>query len=185
MKTSMATCLSVIVLITNFQLMAATQVEVQWQNPEKYRDVRPASESRKQFRESTFKKLDAYLQELSSKLPDGSKLLMTVTDLDLAGQVWPASFTGLGRGSSDIRVIKDVDIPRMTFNYQLMSNTGEILKGADVDLKDMSFLSRTNHRFRRDTLGYEKSMLKRWFDKEFSEQITQKVMEKGISEADS
>lgn len=181
----MTICLYAMVLIGSSQVLATTQVEVQWQNPEKYRDVRPASESRKRFRESTFKKLDAYLQELSSKLPDGSKLLMTVTDLDLAGQVWPASFTVLGHGSSDIRVIKEVDIPRMSFNYQLMSSSGEILQGADVDLKDMSFMNRASRRFRSDTLGYEKSMLKRWFDKEFSEQITQNTMKKETSESDS
>ncbi|MEP0354706.1 MAG: DUF3016 domain-containing protein [Paraglaciecola sp.] len=182
MKTSMAACLSAIILIANFQLMAATQVEVQWLNPEKYRDVRPTSEPRKRFRESTFKKLDAYLQELSFRLPAGSKLLMTVTDLDLAGQVLPASFAGLGHGSSEIRIINAVDIPRMSFSYQLMSSTGEILQETDVNLKDMSFMNRMPQSFRSDTLGYEKSMLKRWFNKEFNQQIAQNVMKKETAE---
>jgi len=169
MKKLLAISLFATLILGNPQLLAAAQVEIQWQNPEKYRDVRPSNQSRKRFRESTFKNLDEYLQELSSHLPEGSKLVMTVIDLDLAGQVFPASFTGLAQGGSDIRVIKDVDIPRMKFNYQLLSNSGDLLQESEVDLKDMSFLTRGNQLFRSESLRYEKNMLKRWFETEFSE----------------
>jgi hypothetical protein len=100
---------------------------------------------------------------------------MKVSDLDLAGQVWPASFVGLGHGTSDVRVIKNIDIPRMKFSYQLVDESGQVLQQAEVNLKDMSFQERSNHLFRNEPLRYEKNMLKRWFAQEFELQIDQKV----------
>ncbi|MFT2090020.1 DUF3016 domain-containing protein [Paraglaciecola sp. 2405UD69-4] len=181
MKLLVAFCACLTLSLLGTQVTAATQVEVQWQNPEDFRDVQSSSGSRKRFEASTFKNLDEYLQELSRKLPEGSRLVMTVTDLDLAGQVFPASFVGLGSGGSDIRVIKAVDIPRMNFNYQLMSSSGELIQESDVELKDMSFLNNANHHFRNEPLRYEKNMLKRWFDKEFSQQISRNLVETDTS----
>jgi hypothetical protein len=150
-------------------IYAQGQVEVEWDNPKKYRDVRATSGTSHKFRQSTFKKLDEYLLKLAEALPDGHKLMFKVTDLDLAGQVWPASFAGFGHGATDIRVIKSVDVPRMNFNYELLGVTGEVLQHAEVKLKDLSFLERGNRHFPSESLRYEKNMLKQWFSKEFKE----------------
>jgi hypothetical protein len=56
-------------------------IEINWQNPEKYRDVRPTTESRSRFRDQTFTQLEEYLQKLAKQLPDGQKLLLNVTNL--------------------------------------------------------------------------------------------------------
>ena len=149
------------------QLAAKAEVDITWQNPEKFRDVKPSNESRKRFRERVFEQLDEYLLELAEQLPDGHKLLITVNDLDLAGQVWPASFAGLGHSMSDVRVIKSVDIPRMSFQYKLVDASGAVVQEADVKLKDMSFQSRHNHFFDSESLRYEKNMLLDWFEDEF------------------
>ena len=77
------------------QVTAQSKVEIKWDKPEKFRDVRASNESRKRFRDSTFERIDEYMNELALTLPDNKKLLMKVTDLDLAGQVLPASFIGL------------------------------------------------------------------------------------------
>lgn len=155
------------------QVAAQSKVEIEWDKPEKFRDVRASNESRKRFRDSTFERIDEYMNELALTLPDNKKLLMKVTDLDLAGQVLPASFIGLGHGGSDVRVIKNIDIPRISFSYQLLDSSGQVLQTAAVKLKDMSFLDRNNHFFRNEVLRYEKNMLKRWFDEEFDMYITQ------------
>jgi hypothetical protein len=143
------------------------EVEINWQNPEKYRDVQPTMQGRKSFREQTFADLQEYIEKLAENLPDGQKLLMTVKNLDLAGQVWPASFVGLGNSSSDVRVVKSIDIPRMRFDYQLLDKTGQVLRQAEVDLKDMAFMDRSNRLFSSENLRYEKNMLKSWFEDEF------------------
>lgn len=147
---------------------AKTEVEVNWENPEKYRDVRPSNQSSKRFRETTFKRIDEYVSELAMSLPDNKKLIITVSDLDLAGRVWPASFVGFGHSGSDVRLIKDIDIPRIDFTYQLVDQAGSIVQEAEVKLKDMAFLQRSNRLFRSEPLRYEKNMLRNWFNKEFS-----------------
>jgi hypothetical protein len=162
-----------IVLISSLLAMLASQsfakadLEIIWQEPEKYRDVRATNESRKRFREKTFKQLDAYIAQLAEALPDGQKLVMTVDDLDLAGEVWPASFVGFGHGGSEVRLIKAIDIPRMSFTYQLFDEGGLVIQGSEVKLKDMSFQHRANRFFDHESLRYEKNMLHDWFKKEF------------------
>lgn len=161
------------------QVFAQTEVEIEWDKPEKYRDVKPSNESRKSFREATFERINKYMNELALAFPDNKKLLMKVSDLDLAGEVWPASFVGLGHSSSDVRVIKNIDIPRINFSYQLLDESGQVLQEAEVKLKDMSFLDRSNRSFQSEPLRYEKNMLKRWFNEEFDAYIAQQVTAEG------
>ncbi len=99
---------------------------------------------------------------------------MNVTNLDLAGDVLPASFAGLGQSMSDVRVVKPIYIPRMSFSYQLLSSDGTVLQEKEVKLKDMSFANSHNRFFSSDALRYEKNMLKRWFNAEFESIIAQK-----------
>lgn len=146
-------------------------VQIEWVEPEKFRDVRHPSISRRSYREQVLEQLEEYLQELGTKLPEGYALTLKVTDLDLAGQILPASFAGIGTNFNDVRVVKHIDIPRMSFSYQLSDKQGQVVKDEEVKLKDMSFLHRSNVGIRNDTLKYEKSMLKRWFNQTFAEQI--------------
>ena len=166
------------ILVTIFSLMfvsasslAKGEVEINWQNPEKYSDVRPTNASRVKYRERVFNQLDEYFTELAADLPDGQILKVNVSNLDLAGQVWPASFVGFGHSGSDIRLIKSIDIPRMRFSYQLLDQAGMVQKEAEVNLKDMSFQDRHNSFFDSESLRYEKNMLKQWFYKEFPDYL--------------
>ena len=83
---------------------AETKVDITWQDPKSYTDVRPSNESRKSFRNRVFKSLDEYFNKLAEALPEGQTLEVTVTDLDLAGEVWPT----MRAGAFDIRII-DID----------------------------------------------------------------------------
>jgi hypothetical protein len=156
MKSIAIAIFSVSLLFFSATSFAQAEVEITWQDPEKFRDVRPTNESRTKFRERTFKQLNEYIVELAEDLQEGQKLVMNVTNLDLAGEVLPASFAGLGHSSSDVRVIKTVHIPRISFDYQLLSSDGEVLQEKEVKLKDMSFLNRQNRFFSTAALRYEK-----------------------------
>ena len=138
------------------------RVEVEWVNPSDYSDIRPSNQSRSRFRDRTFKHLEEHLEELASRLPEGQRLKLSVTNLDLAGQVWPAHMIGLGFGS-DVRLIERVDIPRMNFSYQLLDGSGAIIRTGEEKLKDMAFQERAIARYRNETLRYEKTMIKDWF----------------------
>ncbi|WJG08792.1 DUF3016 domain-containing protein [Aliiglaciecola sp. LCG003] len=148
---------------------AKAEVEIIWENPTEYRDVKPTMQSRTKFREQTLEQLEEYLIELAEDLPDGYGLSYKVTNLDLAGEVWPASFAGFGHSSNDVRVVKSIDIPRMDFSYVLKDAQGLVLQeSAEVKLKDMSFMDRHNAFFKNENLRYEKNMLQDWFKTEFS-----------------
>ncbi|GAA0855315.1 DUF3016 domain-containing protein [Aliiglaciecola litoralis] len=159
-------------MLVSAQSQAKAEVEVVWENPKEYRDVQPTMQSRAKFREQTFKQLEEYINELAESLPEGQKLSITVTNLDLAGQVWPSSFVGLGNSGNEVRVVKQIDIPRMSFSYTLTDAQGAVIQQADeVNLKDMSFQDRHNPFFRSENLRYEKNMLRIWFNDEFPELI--------------
>ncbi|RDV28222.1 DUF3016 domain-containing protein [Alteromonas aestuariivivens] len=148
---------------------AAAEVEVNWKEPDSYTDVKPVNETRKGFQERTFSVLEKHFSELAESLPDDYNLSVEVTNVDLAGQVWPASFVGLGHSSSDVRLIKRLDIPRMTFSYTLADSSGKVVKSADVNLKDMGFMDGIVRGFESDSFRYEKNMLTEWYEAEFED----------------
>ena len=159
-------------LLLSVQAWSAT-TEITWEKPEKYTDLRPANESRVKFRERTFKALDEYFAKLAEKLPEKDKLAITVTNLDLAGQVWPSSFVFGNATGTDVRIVKRVDIPRIKFSYTLTNEAGKVVKSADVDLKDMGFLDNPRTFTQNTHLGYEKAMIKEWFNEEMASALVQ------------
>ncbi|MEH6709969.1 MAG: DUF3016 domain-containing protein [Paraglaciecola polaris] len=171
MKKLTVVLLSGIALMLSAQAYSQGKVEVIWQNSDKYTDVRSANESRTRFKERTFTQLEEYLTELAEALPNEQTLKITVTNLDLAGQVWPASFVGFGHSASDVRLIKSIDIPRIAFNYELLDSAGAVLQQGEQKLKDMSFQDRHNPFFSSETLRYEKNMLRMWFNEQFPQDV--------------
>lgn len=140
-------------------------VQITWENPEKYTDVKPSNSTRKRFRNQTFERIQKYMDDLAVSLPEGQQLSITVTDLDLAGRVRPGFMAGFDTGS-DVRVIKRVYIPRIDFSYTVTDSAGKVIKSGEEKLKDMSFMDRSTANMRRDGLRYEKRMLKDWFQTE-------------------
>ena len=148
MKKSLLVIVTGALLLNASQSLAKAEVEIVWENPKEYTDVRPTSQSRSKFREQTFANLEEYINKLAEDLPDGQVLAITVSDLDLAGNVWPASFVGIGNSTGDVRLVKDIDIPRMEFSYTLKNTDGTIVQEADVKIKDMGFQRRHNPFFK-------------------------------------
>lgn len=142
--------------------LEAAEVEVKWTNPDKYSDIDAGEEHRKHFKERTFKSLEKHFAKLAESLPEGQKLILDVTNVDLAGDV---NHAGIKR----IRIVKDIFFPRMEFSYQLLNADNTVIKSEDVSIKDMGFLMHNGLRYRSQSLGYEKEMLDDWFKKTFSE----------------
>ncbi len=140
------------------------RIDVQWVNPKKFTDIRPSNESRARFKKHVFAQLENHFEELSMALPQGQSLEVNVINLDLAGRVEPGTFVGLSSGINDIRILRNIDIPRIKFEYKLMSDNGAVIKNETVNLKDMNYLFHSNHTFvSREAFGYEKRMLTEWF----------------------
>jgi hypothetical protein len=138
------------------QFAYAATSEVTWNNFEKYRDIHPSNESRKHFRERTFKNFEKHFSQLAKKLPEGQVLKIKVSDVDLAGDTHSS-------GINQVRIIKDIFIPRMNFSYELIDADKSIVISGDIVLKDMGFMMKTSLKYRNQSLGYEKAMLDKWF----------------------
>lgn len=142
---------------------AAAQVKVTWQNPDKYTDIRPASGTKKSYQQRVISGFDKIWAGLAEKLPAGHTLHVTVTDLDLAGDVNPLYRID----HNDIRVIKEIYFPRMTFDYQLLDATGKVVAAEqDVKIKDMNFMSSSTIGIGNTEFVYERQMIKSWLQRD-------------------
>ncbi|NQY34487.1 MAG: DUF3016 domain-containing protein [Alteromonadaceae bacterium] len=154
-----------LLLMCNSYTSIAAEVEVTWSNPEKYRDIRASSESRKHFRAKVFRNLEKHFTKLAAKLPENQTLKIKVSDLDLAGDT-------LHGGISRIRIVKEINYPRIKFSYQLLDKENKtVLLAGDVNLKDMNFMQGASLRYKSDYLGYEKKMIDKWFFKSFKSNL--------------
>lgn len=150
-------------------------VTVEWVKPEDFRDVRHPSVSRAKYRERVFAKLESHFDKLAEDLPEGYHLALKVINLDMAGEVQTATQAGLigmhhraSAGFQEYRIMRDIDIPRMTFSFELKDADGKVVQSEEeVKLKDVGFLNRTSTRFKNRPLKYEKAMVSRWFKETF------------------
>lgn len=139
----------------------AGEAKVTWREPDQYTDIREGTELRDNFRAKLFQDFESIFADLAKQLPDGCLLEVTVTDLDLAGEV-----NGMHDARwQDIRVVKDIYWPRMSINYTLKDSTRETLAAGQEDIKDLDFLSSAAS-LGMTRFGYEERMLRHWFKKQ-------------------
>jgi hypothetical protein len=139
----------------------AGEAVVDWKNPEKYTDIRSGDQTAKSMRNPIAKSLGGEFSELAAQLPPGYQLSITVTDLDLAGEVDPVEF----RQMNQIRVLKDIYFPRMIFDYQLKNAAGVALQGqTDVEVSDMQYLLAMRSTRSSESFYAERKMIRDWFN---------------------
>lgn len=158
----------------SFQAMATTgvttqsQIKVSWQTPEKFTDIRPSSESKKRYQQKVLTAFDNMWSKFAEDLPTGYQLSIVMTDVDLAGDVNPM----YRANHSDIRVIKDIYIPRVKLDYVLTGpQQQEIARGTDVKIQDMGFMNSSTIGSINREFHYEHEMLKKWFKKEILSKV--------------
>ncbi|MFT6268691.1 MAG: hypothetical protein ACJAVV_001506 [Alphaproteobacteria bacterium] len=141
------------------------RVSVKWIEPKSFTDVREPNFSSEKFRRHVFSQLEKHLDKLAKDLPEGQLLSVSVSDVDLAGRIEPASFVGLSRSMEDIRILRNVDIPRIEFAYELLDENGNVLRSEEVSLKNMGYLHGSGISSRNKPFVHEKKMLSKWFAK--------------------
>jgi len=136
----------------------AKRVEVIFDHPEKFADVKGDSMDTDKGREYMLDQIREFLESRGTELlPAGQKLTVTFTDIDLAGDYEPWHSGAM----KDARIIKDIYPPRFVFSYKLTDATGAVLKEDKVNLVDLSFMSRMTID-RNDPLHFEKDILGDW-----------------------
>lgn len=135
------------------------RVQVVFQDPDKFTDVKDGMMESDKGRDAV---LDDIKRFIVDRAPDflgaGQKLVITFTEIDLAGEYEPWRTPP----ASDIRIVKSIYPPRLDFTYKLVDGTtGATIKEGKEELRDLAFQTRlTIHR--DDPLRYEKDMLLSW-----------------------
>lgn len=164
MKTSTRLAIALFGLVASPALRAAdlakapARTEVVFEQPEKFTDVKDSDFGTDQGRDALLERIREFILERAEKaLPAGQKLLITFTDIDLAGEYEPWR----GPQFSDVRIVKSIYPPRLKFSYQITDAAGQTIKAGREDLRDLAFDMRLTVD-RQDTLRYEKDILRDW-----------------------
>lgn len=139
----------------------ANRVTVVFDHPEKYTDVKEYD-----FDNDNVSGRDHYLPLLKEHIEDvagrllapGQKVTITFSDIDLAGEFEPWH----GPRFNDVRMVKEIYPPRLTFTFQLTDESGRVLGEGERKLVDLAYQMRIGGGFRDDPLRYEKDMLGDW-----------------------
>jgi len=136
----------------------ASRVDVVFDHPEKFTDVKDSSLPTDRGRDAILGSIRAFLVRQAAPLvPDGDTLTITFTNIDLAGEYEPWH----GAQWDEIRIVKDIYPPAFKFTYQVTDGSGRVVKQGAEDIRDMSFMMRTVIDT-SDPLRYEKDILADW-----------------------
>lgn len=129
-------------------------------NPERFTDLRPANESRARFEGRMLEGFERIFSELADELPEGWMWQVTITDIDLAGDIRHDARV------ERFRTVTPSHPPRINLTHRLLDDQGEIIIDAEERLLDLSFMDRLPRATlrRRQALYYEYTMLTRWFE---------------------
>lgn len=142
-------------------MASAGEATVTWQNPEKYTDIQSDDEAQPVFQAKLFAELEKEFSKQAGSLPEGSKLAVTVTDFDLAGQMRDADNKDL------VRVVIGNYFPQMTLDYTLTDASGAVLSQQQGEVyKDQGFYDAdASIRASRSSSDFyfETTMVRGWF----------------------
>lgn len=125
-------------------------------NPHDFSDIETGNLSiQSDFEQSVADKLAEALADHFKE--SGMTIDITFSDIDLAGET--------RFNTQEIRILKDVYIPRMSFEYVIKDAAGNVKLADKVDIKDMGYLSkRLVGREANDSIGYDTRMLIEYFE---------------------
>lgn len=142
----------------------APRTEVTFVQPEKFADVKDDYLGSDKGRDAILSQLrDHLIKQAAAYVPEGQKLAVTVTDVDMAGDYEPWR----GAGLMDVRIIKDVYPPRMSLEFKLTDAAGKVLKEGKRSLQDLAFNMKLAINL-SDPLRHEKALIDDWLRREFT-----------------
>lgn len=164
MKTS-PTLLLLATLAAGSALTAAetkpSDVTVKFKEAEKFTDA--ASRFNSGTDEDYLRDLSAHLEKAAgAEIAPGYKLEVTITEIDLAGEFVPTNVN-----LQDVRIIRDIYIPRLNLFFRLLDADGKVIKEGERKLTDLNFMSNLGLIGRNQPLFYDKALLSDWVRKEF------------------
>ncbi|TKB47164.1 DUF3016 domain-containing protein [Thalassotalea mangrovi] len=143
----------------NPEFISATErgVTVTLLNPDDFSDIEAGNMgTQPDFEQSVANKLaEALADHIEGK---NITIEIKFTDIDLAGET--------RFNFQEIRVLDDLYIPRMSFEYVIKDATGEVVTEDTANIKEMGYLTRTLFGSKaNEMIGYDKRLLVEYFDK--------------------
>ncbi|MCC8539290.1 DUF3016 domain-containing protein [Xanthomonas axonopodis pv. poinsettiicola] len=140
------------------------KVDVRWTDPAAFSDLRFSGNRWEAQRGDWVTQLATHFQQSAARqLPEGQHLSVTITDIRRAGQYEPWH----GPRLQDVRVVKDIYPPRLSFTYTLTAADGRVIEQGERRLVDAAFLMNGPRLTDTDPLRYEKAMIDDWVRKQF------------------
>jgi hypothetical protein len=134
------------------------RTEVIFDHPENFTDVKDGEFETDKGRDAILARIRDYLvKRTASLLPEGDRLTVTFTDIDLAGDFEPWR----GPWWSDVRIVKPIYPPAFKFSYAVTDPSGRVVKQGSEDIRDLDFQMRSTLDA-SDSLRYEKDILDDW-----------------------
>jgi hypothetical protein len=146
---------------------APSPVTVVFDHPEKYTDLKESwsDNDNERGRDHYLPLLREHFEKtVARRLPAGHQLTVTFSDIDLAGDFEPWR----GAQFDDVRIVKDLYVPRLTFAFKITDASGAVIKSGDRKLVELGFQMSITPGFRDDPLRYEKAMIDNWLSQELA-----------------
>lgn len=140
------------------------RVEVTWNDPSGFSEIRQSGNRNKAIKGTWVKDLADYLAtESTAALAPGQRLSVNLDDIDLAGDFEPWQ----GPNMHDVRMLRDIYPPKIVLSYTLHDADGQIIAQGGRTLSNLGYLQGLNTvRRNTDSLRYEKQMIDRWLEQE-------------------
>jgi hypothetical protein len=144
-------------------LAAPSPVEVRFSDPTHFTDLRYTTSDDERDAARLADYLRIYLERRApAHLPPGKRLDVTITDVDMAGELRPS-------GSSIYmlrRVVRGVYPPRVDLEFKVVGADGTVEREGRRELRNSAFLMGWQGR-RYGPLAHEEVLLERWLRTEF------------------
>ena len=143
---------------------AAASVEIKLIEPEKYRDIEQVGFNKKNSIEVVDKDIQHFFSRVAGQfIPESSKLLIEVTDIDLPGRV---EFM-VGPNNQHLRILRNNDPFKLSFKYKLVDKTGTVIKEGEEKLRDYFNRSSATRLKKTKTFAHFDRKIRRWFKQNF------------------
>ena len=136
----------------------APQTEVVFDHPENFTDVKDSYTPTDKGRDGILRTIrDFLVTRTASLVPEGYKLKVTFTDIDLAGEFEPWR----GPRYDEVRIVKSIYPPAFKFTYVVTDPSGKVVRQGSENIRDLNFQMRVAVDL-SDPLRYEKDILDDW-----------------------
>jgi hypothetical protein len=139
--------------------VGSDRVEVSYRNPAGFTEMSRSPSERRDWLDDLSRHV---ARRAVAAVPDGQRLLITITDVERAGRVEPWR----GRRWMDVRIVRAITPPRIELNFQRVSAQGAVLEEGARRLTDLAFLEH-DHLHSGDALAHEKNLIDRWLLEDF------------------